>query len=169
MTNWVFWYRKSSFFRITTFFIGGIELENKEENINDEEKNIELSDRKKYKLNKYAEKYKSHERLLIASSTRKTIRYIEKNVSNFPNKYGVLKNKIIEACYSILENIYRANIFQDIEDKKEIVVNINMLNFYLEEALRKDLISNKKFESYVSHLIEIDKMTRSWFLYEESR
>lgn len=44
-----------------------------------------------------------------------------------------------------------------------------MLNSYLEEALRKDLISPKKFESYVKYLIEIDKMTRSWFLYEESR
>ena len=56
MTNWVFKYRKSSFFRITTFFIGGIELGNKEEK-EIEEKNIELSDRKRYKLNKYAEKY----------------------------------------------------------------------------------------------------------------
>lgn len=44
-----------------------------------------------------------------------------------------------------------------------------MLNFYLEEALRKELISTKKFESYVKHLIEIDKMTRSWFMYEKSK
>ena len=43
-----------------------------------------------------------------------------------------------------------------------------MLNFYLEEALRKDLITYKKFESYVNHLLEIDKMTRSWFLYKKS-
>lgn len=127
----------------------------------------ELSDRKKYKLKKYAEKYNTNERLLIASTTRKTIRYIERNISNFPNKYIVLKNKIIDCCYSILENIYRANIFQDKNDKKEIIVNINILNFYLEESLRKELITPKKFESYVRHLIEIDKMTRSWFKYEE--
>ena len=87
-----------------------------------EEKKKELSDRKKYKLKKYAEKYKSHERLMIAASTRKTIRYIERNTSNFPNKYLILKNKIIESCYSILENIYRANIFQEKDDKKEIIV-----------------------------------------------
>ena len=42
-----------------------------------------------------------------------------------------------------------------------------MLNFYLEEALRKDLINNKKFISYTNHLIEIDKMVRGWFKYEE--
>ena len=129
----------------------------------------ELNDRKKYKLKKYAEKYKTHERLLIASSTRKTIRYIERTIVNIPNKYMVLKNKIIETCYSILENIYRANIFQDIEDKKEIIVNINMLNFYLEEVFRKELITPKKFESYVKHLTEIDKMTRAWFYYEKSK
>ena len=44
-----------------------------------------------------------------------------------------------------------------------------MLNFYLEEALRKELISPKKFESYVKYLIEIDKMTRSWLNYEENK
>lgn len=137
--------------------------------VENEEKKKELSDRKKHKLKKYAEKYKTHERLMIAASTRKTIRYIERNISNLPNKNIVLKNKIIESCYSILENVYRANIFQDIEDKKEIIVNINMLNFYLEEALRKDLITYKKFESYVNHLLEIDKMTRSWFNYEKSK
>ena len=80
----------------------------------------------------------------------------------------MLKNNIISSCYNILENIYRANIFQDINDKKEVVVSIQMLNFYLEEALRKELINNKKFESYVNHLLELDKMVRSWFYYEKS-
>ena len=141
-------------------------MKEEKEVVIDEEK--ELSERKIYKLKKYVEKYNPHEKLLIASNTRKTIRYIERTIVNIPNKHMVLKNKIIESCYSILEHIYRANIFQDIEDKKEIIVKINMLNFYLEEALRKELITPKKFESYVKHLIEIDKMTRSWFNYEKS-
>ena len=57
----------------------------------------------------------------------------------------------MDSCYSILENIYRANIKQDIEDKKDIVVNIRMLNFYLEESLNKELISKKKFENYTNY------------------
>lgn len=57
---------------------------------------------------------------MIASITRKNIRYIEINISNLPNKYIVLKSKIIESCYSILENVYKVNIFQDINDKKLI-------------------------------------------------
>ena len=121
------------------------------------------------KLYKIKEKYKVHENLIIAREARKTIRFIEKNCDNFPNKYSVLKNKIISTCYSILEWIYRANIFQDISDKKEIIVNIQMLNFYLEEALRKDILTTKKFESYTNHLINIDKMVRSWFKYETSK
>ena len=117
--------------------------------------------------NKLNEKYKIHDNLVIGRVARKTIRYVEKNIINFPNKYSVLKNTIIDSCYNILECIYRSNIFQDRSDKKEIVVNIQMLNFYLEEALRKDLINNKKFISYTSHLLELDKMVRSWFKYEE--
>ena len=58
-------------------------------------------------------------------------------------------------------------MFQDKNDKKEIIVNIQMLNFYIEEALRKDLLTNKKFISYTNHLLQIDKMVRSWLKYEE--
>ena len=88
--------------------------------------------RKEIKLKKLENRYLNDNDLIISRVARKTIRYIEKNTENFPNKYSVLKNKIVNCCYSILENIYRANIFQDINDKKEIVVNIQMLNFYLE-------------------------------------
>lgn len=119
------------------------------------------------KMEKLNEKYKIHENLIIAREARKTIRYIEKNTENFPNKNRILKDRIIDSCYNILENIYRANLFQDKNDKKEIIVNIQMLNFYIEEALRKDLLTNKKFISYTNHLLQIDKMVRSWLKYEE--
>ena len=127
-----------------------------------------LTEKKKKKLESLAIRYKSHDNLIIGREARKTVRYIEKNTENFPNKYIVLKNKIISSCYNILENIYRANVFQEKSDKKEICVQINMLNFYLEEALRKGILTNKKFINYSSHLLELDKMTRSWFKYEKS-
>ena len=44
--------------------------------------------------------------LLIARNVKKTINYIEKNIYNFPNEYKVLKERIINSCYDILENIY---------------------------------------------------------------
>lgn len=126
----------------------------------------QLSEKKKQKLIKLSEKYKVHENLIIARSARKTLRYIEKNTENFPNNYKVLKNKIIDSCYQILEWIYRANVSQSQNDKKEIIVQIQMLNFYLEEALRKEILTNKKFLNYTNHLLEIDKMIRSWYKYE---
>lgn len=122
----------------------------------------ELSDKKKKKLYYKKEKYRVHENLIIARSARKTLRYIEKNTENFPNKYSVLKNKIIDSCYNILEWIYRANVMQDIDSKKEIVVQIQMLNFYLEEALNKEILTKNKFLKYTSYLIDLDKMTRAW-------
>ena len=128
-----------------------------------------IIDRRKIKLDKLKERYKIHENLIIARSARKSIRYIEKNIVNFPKEYSVLKSRIINTLYDMLECIYRANIMQDIEDKKEIIVCIEMLNFYLECAFKEKLISYKKFESYISHLIEIDSMTRSWFKYETSK
>ena len=127
----------------------------------------ELTNKKKQKLYKIKEKYKIHENLIIARQARKTLRFIEKNTENFPNKYYVLKNRIIETCYNILEWIYRANVLQNKEDKKEICVQIQMLNFYLEEALRKEILSNKKFLRYTGHLLELDKMVRSWITYEK--
>ena len=129
----------------------------------------ELTPKKKQKLESLAIRYKSHETFIIAREARKTIRFIEKNTENFPNKYLVLKTKIIESCYNILEWIYRANILQEKENKKEICVHIGMLNFYLEEALRKVILTNKKFLSYTGHLFKIDKMVRSWFKYETAK
>ena len=133
----------------------------------DDVENKKLNKNKDFKYEKLKDKYKVHENLIIARNARKTIRYIEKNIVNFPKDYDVLKSRIINTLYNMLESIYRANIMQDVNDKKDIVVCIQMLNFYLEETLRKGLISYKKFESYVSHLIEIDAMTRSWFKYEK--
>lgn len=129
----------------------------------------ELSSTEKKKLIMSSKKYKVHDNLIIARTARKTLRFIEKNTENFPNKYYVLKTRIIESCYNILEWIYRANIMQDISSKKEIVVQIQMLNFYLEEAKRKNILTNKKFLKYSEYLIELDKMTRSWLFYEKNQ
>ena len=106
--------------------------------------------------------------LLIARNVRKTINYIEKNIYNFPNEYKVLKERILNSCYDILENVYRANIDQDIKFKREALVQLKMLNFYLKQALDKELITKKKFLSYGNHLLEIHNMISSWCEYEKS-
>ena len=47
----------------------------------------ELTEKKKKKLESLAIRYKSHDNLIIGREARKTVRYIEKNTENFPNKY----------------------------------------------------------------------------------
>lgn len=109
------------------------------------------------------------DKLLIARNVRKTINYIEKNIYNFPNNYKILKIRILNSCYNILENVYRANIDQDKKAKKEVIVEIKMLNYYLKQALDKELIGKKKFLSYAKHLEEIHNMVLSWYSYEKSK
>ena len=109
-----------------------------------------------------------NDNLLIARSVRKTITYVEKNIYNFPNEYKVLKERIINSCYDILENVYRANINQNIDSKREALVQLKMLNFYLKQALDKELITKKKFLSYGRHLEQIHNMVYSWCGYEKS-
>ena len=109
-----------------------------------------------------------NDNLIIARSVKKTINYIEKNVYNFPNEYKVLKDRIINACYDILENVYRANLNQNKEAKYEILVQIKMLNYFLKQALDKEIITKKKFLSYGNHLLEIHNMISGWCEYEKS-
>ena len=109
-----------------------------------------------------------NDNLLIARSVKKTINYIEKNIYNFPNEYKVLKERIINSCYDILENVYRANLEQNICYKREVLVQIKMLNYYLKQALDKEIITKKKFLSYGNHLLEIHNMVNGWCGYEKS-
>ena len=109
-----------------------------------------------------------NDNLLIARKVRKTIEYVEKNIYNFPNEYKVLKERIINSCYDILENVYSINVNQKREYKDEVLVQIKMLNFYLKQALDKELITKKKFLSYGNHLTEIHNMGYGWCNYEKS-
>ena len=129
----------------------------------------QFTQKQKNKLNKLYNKHKIKNKLIIERVARKTVRYIEKNTSNFPKNYKVLKDKIISSCYLLLESIIRANVYQEVIYKKEVVVQIQMLNFYLEESLNKGLLTEKKFISYVNHLIELDNMIKSWLSNEKSK
>lgn len=127
-----------------------------------------LSTRKQKEYERKAKKYIVKEKLIIARVARKTLAYIEKNVYNFPNIYKDLKSRIIQTNYDILEQVYRANATQKVEDKTEIIVKIAMLNYLLSDALNKELITYKKFESYTKYLIELDSMVRGWLKYEKT-
>lgn len=109
------------------------------------------------------------DKLLIITRIKKTIEYIEKMVKNYPHSEVILKNKIIDNCYQLLEISYRANIYKNVDFMKDIIVRIRMLEFYIKKSLDKKVISYKKYEIIGNHLLEINKMVNVWILNEAKK
>ena len=81
-----------------------------------------------------------------------------------------IKNVLENNLYNLLENCIRANINKgNIRNKyqNEMLVSINLLDFYIGEALDKKIIKKNRFNSFVNAINEIRKMTISWSIYEE--
>lgn len=109
------------------------------------------------------------DKFLIATKIKKTIEYLEKVTVNYPHTEIVIKNKIIEISYKLLEDIYRANVTKDIIYMKEIIIQIRMLEYFIKKSLDKRIINYKKYEIIGNHLLEINRMVNSWILSEKSK
>ena len=95
------------------------------------------------------------------------INYFDKILINFPNNEKVLKDKINNTLYDILESTYLANELNDKIYKKKVIVKIKMIDFYLKISCDKKYISYKKYNKISLHLLEILKMLYRWIKYEE--
>lgn len=95
---------------------------------------------------------------------KKTIIFTEKNLDNFPRNEFVLKNRIIDAFYTILELTYSAYVDSENKNKivKEILVKIRMIDFYLQISLDKEIISRKNLKNISLHLRDITSMYYAW-------
>lgn len=109
------------------------------------------------------------DKLIIATRVKKTIDYIEKMTSNYPNSEIILKNKIIKSCYELLELVYRANLYRDTNSMKDIIVKIRMIDYYIKKSFNKKIINIKKYEIIGNNLLEINKMVNSWIINEKSK
>lgn len=109
------------------------------------------------------------DKLILNNKIKKTIIYVEKIIDNFPNKYYVLKDKIILSFYQLLELAYKANIHKEKIYMKEILVKIRMIEYYIKVSFNKKLISYKKFDNIGKYLLEINKMVNSWIIYEKNK
>ena len=109
------------------------------------------------------------ERFLIASKVKKTIVFLEKIVENFPNKEYLLKDHLLNASYELLEFTYKANLYKDSFYMKEALIKIKMIEYDIQKSLEKKFINFKKFETLGTHLLELNKMIRSWIIYEEKK
>lgn len=94
--------------------------------------------------------------------------YVLVNIPKVHSSYRVgLENNIIELnCNIIRTNINTGSIRNKYQ--KEVLVNIAMIDLYLDLILDINVINKKKFISSIRMLNEIRKMTNSWIVNEKN-
>ena len=110
------------------------------------------------------------EKLKVINDFKKTILYLDKVVNNFPGNERVLKDKISNSLYEVLECMYMANEvsnYNRILYQKKIVSKIKMIDFYLKISLDKKYISYKKYQKVCGHLLDNLKLIYGWIRYEK--
>lgn len=111
------------------------------------------------------------DKLLIITKIKNTIEYIDKTISNFPNKERDLKSRIINTMYNLLENTYYGNINKDNirrEYQNKIVIDLRMLDYYLKLSMNKKIISLKKYTNIGNFLLEINDLIVIWVKCEKN-
>ena len=88
---------------------------------------------------------------------------IDDLVINYPRKDYVLKDRLLNTSYDLLELIYRANYSNDKDCYKfDILSKISIIDFCLEMSYHKQIISERKLLNYTNFLKEITKMVYGW-------
>ena len=108
--------------------------------------------------------------LVIISNMKKTILHLDKIIINFPGNERVLKDKISNSMYEVLECMYMANEvnnYNRILYQKKIISKIKMIDFYLKISLDKKYISYKKYQKVCGHLLDNLKLLYGWIRYEK--
>ena len=105
----------------------------------------------------------------VVINIKKTILYLDKIITNFPAKEKVLRDKLSNTMYEVLEFTYMASEFKDKRPyyQTKIVVNIKMTDFYLKIAVDKKYISYKKYQKVSLHLLDILKQIYGWMRNEK--
>ena len=105
----------------------------------------------------------SNDGFKLLSSSEKTIDYINKQLINYPKKEIVLKQNIEKTMYQIIEDIYSYRIEDTNRIKfkylKSLLIQISMLDYYMQVSYKKKIISPKKYISVSNFLIEMKKLS----------
>ncbi len=108
----------------------------------------------------------------LLNKSKMLLKYLEEyvlvNIPKVHSSYRVgLENNIIELnCNIIRVNINTGSIRNKYQ--KEVLVNIAMIDLYLDLILDINVINKKKFISSIRMLNEIRKMTNSWIVNEKN-
>lgn len=103
-------------------------------------------------------------KFLLANEIKKFILSLDSILINYPKKDIIIKKRIINTLFELLELVYLANNKTDdkINIKYECLSKISMIDFYFEYSYKKNYISLKKLNTYIFNLTKINKMLHGW-------
>ncbi len=105
------------------------------------------------------------DRLIIATKVKKTFEYASKTIENYPHHELVLKNQLLSSFDHLLRLVYLSNTHSGerrIEYRKDILVELKMIDYYLKLSCDRKLISFKKYHTLGTYLLEINNMIIGW-------
>lgn len=134
--------------------------------------NIKFKDNKyNFYVNKRVDRrlYKNHyqtnfnEQLELINEYKKTMCFLEKTIQVFPKSERVLKDRMVDNLYEILELIYMSNIASERNlYQSKIIAKLKMIDFYLSQSLEKNYIGYDKYNKCGNFLIKIVNLTEAW-------
>ena len=112
------------------------------------------------------------EEFKLLNKSKMLLKYVESNILiNIPKMHSSYRKGIEDNMIQLNYNIIKANINTgSIRSKyqKEVLVNIGMIDLYLDLLLDINVINKKKFMVIIRMLNEIRKMANSWILSEKN-
>lgn len=106
------------------------------------------------------------EKFKIIQFIRELLVKIDKELDNFPKKDIEIKNRIRNNSFDLLEIAYAANTTSNEKRKKELLENaiakIKTIDFLLNLAYDKEIITNKKYLKFGAKMDDIVKYTSGW-------
>ena len=113
------------------------------------------------------------EEFKLLNKSKMLLKYVESNILiNIPKVHSSYRKGLEDNMIQLNYNIIKANINTgSIRSKyqKEILVNIAMIDLYLDLLLDIKIINRKKFMVIIRMLNEIRKMTNGWILSEKNK
>lgn len=102
----------------------------------------------------------------ILKKLKEYIFFLESVLANFPKKDILSKSYIYEVGLDILYLVLKANYSKDYSERKEyqkeILVLLNMLDFYIERGFNHKYLSENQLKKNSNKLIELTKMMYGW-------
>ena len=110
-----------------------------------------------------------NDRFKLVTKCKEFIVFVNEIIINYPRKEFILKDRIINTSYDLLELIFITNLMEEkLDNQKIMLTKISMLDFYLEESYHKQCISEKKLNKGCRQIEEMQKMIYGWVKSDES-